>query len=167
MFIVGIMTINGLWRFGYYRIFSGRSMENIPIGFNIKIGDRHLLAHIGSGDINNDIVKDDIGDQEHALISMHRLNPMTADITTGNVDTSLSLHELITQLSQERMRIAALESKQSVTESKLSATESMLSKMLQVQSETELKLSVTESRLEQTNALLNDCLNRLAQLEKS
>jgi hypothetical protein len=46
----GIMTINGLWRFGYYRIFSGKSMEDIPIGFHINVRNYNILPNIGEND---------------------------------------------------------------------------------------------------------------------
>ncbi len=68
--------MNGLWRFGYYRIFSGKSMEDIPIGFNIKIGDLDIMSTIENSDIQNSISKDrvhsnqDIGIRENSWIGM-------------------------------------------------------------------------------------------------
>jgi hypothetical protein len=155
------MTINGLWRFGYYKIFSGKSMEDIPIGFGIKIGDRDILPAVGKRDSNvsQGTSKIDISELhssgESKSIGMHIINPMS----TTNEDIS-NQEENVNHTTQDVMRNTGLESILSVTQSKLSETESKLTEVLHFKSE-------TENQLNQTNAMLNECLTRLAQLEKS
>jgi hypothetical protein len=156
--MLGLMSINGLWRFGYYRLFSGKSMEDIPIGFNIKILDDDNLLNANKDDTNNIVSEqhdiDNLEDctREFSSFSMRTLNPISTtgntneDIDCENNNNIISQHEVINQTSQERIRIAELES--------------MLSEVLQFKSE-------KETQLNQTNVLLQECLNRLAQLEKS
>jgi peptidoglycan hydrolase CwlO-like protein len=193
--LLGIMTINGLWRFGYYRIFSGKSMGDIPIGFDIEIGDRSTLpsiAHISSSISRHDDVDSCLEDtpsvtsREYSSISMRVLNPITSVKTIEIVRLESMLTQVLQAKSETESKLSKTESKLSETESKLSETESKLfeteSKLSETESklsETESKLSETESKLSQTyqskfelevklnetNTMLHDCLNRLAKLE--
>jgi vacuolar-type H+-ATPase subunit I/STV1 len=128
-------------------------MEDIPIGFGIKIGNSDEMSKIERGHSDNIDCSEDINIREYSWVSMRTFNPMTSELAK-NTDIKNKFHE--------NNRIVQLESKLSETESKLSATESKLSEVLKFQSETEFKLS----KLDQTNAMLNDCLSRLAKLEK-
>jgi septal ring factor EnvC (AmiA/AmiB activator) len=187
------MTINGLWRFGYYKIFSGKSMEDIPIGFAVKIGDREILPPVGKRDTDSNMsqgasksdIPEHISSVESNSIAMRVFNPMS----TVSYDDSLpNQEEKVNSTSQDRMRIAALETMLSETQSKLSNTESKLSETQLQMSETQSKLLETESKLSETvsklsetqsvltevlqfksetSVMLSECLNRLAQLEKS
>jgi uncharacterized coiled-coil protein SlyX len=124
-------------------------MEDIPIGFSIKMGDRDILSNISNISAKDNIEDtSNINNIEFSSIGMRIFNPITSADTIGYTN-----RETVTKYaSHERNQIAHLESK-------LAETESKLSQLQQVQ-------SVTESRLNQTNAILNDCLNRLAKLEK-
>jgi hypothetical protein len=154
--VLGIMTINGIWRFGYYRIFSGKSMEDIPIGFNIKISDNDILPNVikSNNKLNNNNNNDDDYSQAYAReVSMCTISPMSSlaykDRGSLIIDTSVV----------DKMQFTEMQLQLSQLLKSQSETESQLSQVLQLQSE-------TENQLKQTNILLQTCLHRLAQLEK-
>jgi hypothetical protein len=128
-------------------------MEDIPIGFGFKIGDTDEMSKIERGDADNIISEDNIhcshntNIREYSWVSMRTFNPMTSETAKNEVRETDTKNKF-----QENNKIAQLESKLFETEFKLSETESKLSEVLKIQSE--------------TNVMLNDCLNRLAKLEK-
>lgn len=171
-------------------------MQDIPIGFDVRIGNRDIFTQIGKGDSNNNTLSHGNYDRESnydyglSVIGMRTFNPITTSTTVATsesernisndiihhcpsdmlyVDSSSasSQHDIVNQLARERMRISELESK-------LSSAEMKLSEVLQIQSQTESKLSTVELELSQTNSrneelyvMLNDCLNRINQLESN
>jgi septal ring factor EnvC (AmiA/AmiB activator) len=131
-------------------------MEDIPLIFDFKIA---ILPKMRDSDTN--IISNIYSEDRHrqfASVNMRTFNPLAFSVgTVENADRS------------NEEKIYQLQSKLSETESKFSQLLQNQSEIIQAVvsklSETECKLSVTESQLKQTNALLNDCLNRLAQLE--
>jgi hypothetical protein len=148
---LGIMTINGLWRFGYYKIYSGMSMKDIPVGFNITMESDDIPANAVGEDINGIISKDDFDDSQNntariSSLKMRTFNPIatvlinsetdnTGNSTSSNTTTTKNMiyqqQDILNQSSQESKRVVEL-----------------------------------ESQLSQNNAILSECLNRLAQFEK-